>query len=152
MTRSLLFVCLGNICRSPAAEGVARHMAGASELNLEIDSAGTGDWHVGDPPYGPMQSAAKSRGYDLSRLRARQFHEGDFDAFDLILVMDRSNLRNVEALRPPGNATPVELFLDYAPGQPVREVPDPYYTRGFDEALDLIELAGEGLLKKLRKS
>ena len=99
-----------------------------------------------------MQSAAKNRGYDLSRLRARQFHEGDFDAFDLILVMDRSNLRNVETLRPPGNATPVELFLDYAPGQPVREVPDPYYTRGFDEALDLIELAGEGLLRAIEKS
>ncbi|WP_193140598.1 MULTISPECIES: low molecular weight protein-tyrosine-phosphatase [unclassified Meridianimarinicoccus] len=146
MTRSpvrrVLFVCLGNICRSPSAEGVLRALA----PDLEIDSAGTGNWHVGKPPYGPAIRAAKTRGYDLSSLRARQFSHHDFTAFDEILVMDHSNLADVEAQRPSGATTPVRLFLDYAPDQPVREVPDPYYTRDFDEALDLIEVASRGFI------
>lgn len=145
MTTRILFVCLGNICRSPAAEGVLRHHA----PTLEIDSAGTGSWHVGDPPYGPMQAAARARGYDLSDLRARQFKPGDFDAFDLILAMDTDNLRQIEAMRPSGNATPVELFMRYAPGAGFDHVPDPYYTGDFDGALDLIEQASSGLLAAL---
>lgn len=140
--RRVLFVCLGNICRSPSAEAVLRHMA----PDLEIDSAGTGNWHVGDAPYGPAIKAGAARGYDLSPLRARQFRPADYDAFDEILVMDHSNFEDVEAQRPAGNTTPVRLFLDYAPDQPVREVPDPYYTRDFDEALDLIEQASRGFL------
>lgn len=141
----VLFVCLGNICRSPAAEGVFRRMApGAS-----TDSAGTGGWHVGEPPYGPMQAAARARGYDLSDLRARQFRATDFDRFDLILGMDGDNIANMERLRPSGNVTPLRLFTDYAPETGASEVPDPYYTRDFDGALDLIETCARGLLSEI---
>jgi len=145
MTTRILFVCLGNICRSPAAEGVLRSLA----PGLEIDSAGTGDWHVGAPPYGPMQAAALARGHDLSDLRARQFQAQDFKAFDLIVAMDADNLRTIEAMRPAGNVTPVHLFLRYAPQAGVDHVPDPYYTRDFDAALDLIEEAAAGLCEAL---
>lgn len=141
MTTRILFVCLGNICRSPAAEGVFRRIA----PGVETDSAGTSDWHVGDPPYGPMQAAARARGYDLSDLRARQVTGGDFHRFDLILCMDADNVAATEALRPDGNATPVRLLTDFAPQTGATHVPDPYYTRDFDAALDLIETAAEGL-------
>lgn len=104
-----------------------------------IDSAGTGGWHVGDPPYGPMQQAAQRRGIDLSDLRARQFQTADFDRFDLIVAMDRQNLADIERLRPRDNATPVRLMAE-------KDVPDPYYTRDFDGALDLIEEAATSLL------
>lgn len=145
MTTRILFVCLGNICRSPAAEGVMRSFA----PDLELDSAGTSDWHVSDPPYGPMQSAAKSRGFDLSALRARQFQQRDFTDFDLIVAMDKSNRDRIETLRPSGNTTPVTLFAEYAPDWHTSEVPDPYYTRDFDGVLDLIEDAARGLLARL---
>ena len=141
MTTRILFVCLGNICRSPAAEGVFRSMA----PECQIDSAGTGNWHVGDPPYPAMQAAALARGHDLSTQRARQFHAGDFDAFDIIVAMDNDNLRAIEAQRPAGNTTPVRLFMDFAPDAGADRVPDPYYTGDFDEALDLIEQAARGL-------
>jgi protein-tyrosine phosphatase len=136
--KSILFVCLGNICRSPAAEGVVR----ARLPGLVLDSAGTGGWHVGDPPYGPMQAAARVRGYDLSQLRARQFGPADFDTFDLIFAMDAANLRDIEAQRPAGNTTPVESFAALADAQ---EVPDPYYTRDFEGCLDLIEACADAL-------
>lgn len=142
----VLFVCLGNICRSPAAEGVFRSTAG---LAHEIDSAGTADWHVGNPPYGPMRQAASARGVDLSPLRARQFSASDFERFDLIVGMDDSNLANIERLRPAGSDTPVRLFTDYAPERAMTEVPDPYYTRDFDGALDLIEACADGLARAL---
>ena len=141
MTTRILFVCLGNICRSPAAEGVARALL----PGLEIDSAGTSDWHLGEPPYGAMQAAARARGIDLGGLRARQFQPGDFHRFDLILAMDSDNLDEIEALRPTGSDTPVGLFTDYAPETGADHVPDPYYTRDFDAALDLIEAAAKGL-------
>lgn len=137
----VLFVCLGNICRSPAAEGVFREMA----RDVETDSAGTGGWHVGEPPYGPMQAAARARGYDFGDLRARQFTAADFDRFDLIIGMDASNIANMERLRPAGNETPVRLLTDYAPERGMDEVPDPYYTRDFDGVLDLIEACAKGL-------
>lgn len=136
----VLFVCLGNICRSPSAEGVFRNMT-----QHETDSAGTAGWHVGKPPYGPMQEAAARRGYDFSDLRARQFSKSDFAEFDLIIGMDASNLDDIEALRPQGNDTPVRCFTDFAPATGMTEVPDPYYTRDFDGALDLIELCSAGL-------
>ncbi|HKL69777.1 low molecular weight protein-tyrosine-phosphatase [Salibaculum sp.] len=140
MTR-VLFVCLGNICRSPAAEGVVR-----SRLpDLGLDSAGTGGWHVGAPPYGPMQAAARARGHDLSDLRARQFDPSDFEAFELIFAMDAANLRDIEAQRPPGNATRVENFAELAGAA---EVPDPYYTRDFEGCLDLIEACAEALSRR----
>lgn len=136
----VLFVCLGNICRSPSAEGVFREISG-----VETDSAGTAGWHVGKPPYGPMLETASRRGYDFSDLRARQFVAADFDRFDLIIGMDASNLEDIERLRPNGNDTPVRCFTDYAPEAGMIEVPDPYYTRDFDGALDLIEQCATGL-------
>ncbi|EBA13001.1 low molecular weight protein-tyrosine-phosphatase [Roseobacter sp. CCS2] len=131
----VIFVCLGNICRSPAAEGVMRNLA----PDLTLDSAGTGGWHVGDAPYQPMQMAARLRGIDLSGLRARQFTSDDFAQFDLIIAMDRQNKADIERQRPAGNATPVRLMAD-------TDVPDPYYTRDFDGALDIIAVAATRLL------
>ncbi len=139
--RRILFVCLGNICRSPAAEGVVRALAPA----LELDSCGTGGWHVGEAPYAPMQEAARARGYDLSALRARQVSADDFARFDLILYMDGQNLRDVEAMRPKGAEVPVRLFTDFVETGETA-VPDPYYTRDFDGALDLIERCARGLI------
>ncbi|MEQ9261244.1 MAG: low molecular weight protein-tyrosine-phosphatase [Roseovarius sp.] len=147
MTSRILFVCLGNICRSPTAEGVLRALA----PELEIDSCGTSGWHLGEPPYGPMQDAARARGYDLSGLRARRFTPADFERFDLILAMDAQNLSDIEAQRPTGNATPVRLFTDYAPGAGMDHVPDPYYTRDFDGTLDIVETAARGLVAALRQ-
>ncbi|PJI84981.1 protein-tyrosine phosphatase [Yoonia maricola] len=134
----VVFVCLGNICRSPAAEGVMRQLA----PDITLDSAGTGGWHVGDAPYGPMQAAARARGIDLSGLRARQFTSLDFDNFDLIIAMDRQNEADIARLRPAGNETPVQLMAD-------QDVPDPYYTRDFDAALDIIEEAATLMLARI---
>lgn len=145
MTHRILFVCLGNICRSPAAEGVFR----ALMPEARCDSAGTSGWHDGDPPYGPMQAAARARGIDLSDLRARRFVAQDFKRFDLIVVMDEDNRAAVEALRPAGNPAPVRLFTSFAPAAGASHVPDPYYTRDFDGVLDLIQLAAQGLKAEL---
>ncbi len=141
MTHRILFVCLGNICRSPAAEGAFR----ARAPHHATDSAGTSGWHIGDPPYGPMQDAARARGLNLGDLRARKFITADFDRFNLIVGMDDNNIADIEALRPPGNKTPVRLLTDFAPETGADHVPDPYYTRDFDGALDLIETAVNGL-------
>ena len=149
MTR-ILFVCLGNICRSPTAEGIFTEKAKRAGLShLTIDSAGTASWHTGKPPYGPMQTACSKRGYDLSHLRARQFTTQDFDNFDLILVMDQSNFEDIQDLRPTGSTTPVKLFLDYAAETNLTDVPDPYYTRDFNQTIDLVEKAADGLIKNL---
>lgn len=144
MTRSILFVCLGNICRSPSAEGVLRSLAGEA---LTLDSAGTGNWHVGEPPCPPMIEAAARRGVDISGLRARQMRRADFARFDLIIGMDAANIADIERLRPAGDATPVRLFTDYAPETGAREIPDAYYTRDYEGALDLIEHCAAGLLR-----
>lgn len=145
----ILFVCLGNICRSPAAEAVVSAKARKAGLNLIVDSAGTGNWHVGKPPYGPMIAAASARGYDLTGLRARQFAPADFDRFDLIVAMDRDNLSDIEARRPRGAQTPARLMLSWLPGAG-DDVPDPYFTRDFDGALTLIERAAEAMIAALR--
>ncbi len=129
----ILCVCLGNICRSPTAEAVLQ----AALPRAQVDSAGTGNWHVGDPPYGPAQKAALARGYDLSAQRARQVSAQDFHHFDLILAMDSQNLADLAAIRPETGAD-LRLFLDPVGGG---DVPDPYYTRDFEGALDLIERA-----------
>ena len=147
MVNKILFVCLGNICRSPAAEGVYRQI----DPTAITDSAGTSGWHVGDPPYGSMQQAATSRGYDLSDLRARRFTKSDFAAFDLIIAMDDDNVEQIERQRPDNNTTPVHLFTDYAPRSGSSHVPDPYYTRDFGGALDLIEEAASGLKAALAR-
>ncbi|WP_293576817.1 low molecular weight protein-tyrosine-phosphatase [Phaeobacter sp.] len=145
MAERILFVCLGNICRSPAAEGVFRDLC----PQVVTDSAGTAGYHIGAAPYGPIQAAASQRGYDLSDLRARQFIAEDFARFDLILAMDADNLRDIEAQRPSSNTTPVRLFTDYASLPGADHVPDPYYTRDFEGCLDLIEDAAAGLAKTL---
>ena len=146
MTHRILFVCLGNICRSPSAEGAFRVRA----PQHSIDSAGTSGWHIGDPPYGPMQAAARARDIDIGDLRARQFLKEDFDRFDLIIGMDTENIDSIEELRPVGNETPVRLLTDFAPELGADRVPDPYYTRDFDGALDIIEAAVAGLDAYLR--
>lgn len=148
MKPRILFVCLGNICRSPAAEGVFRHLM----PHALIDSAGTSDWHVGAAPYGPMQQAALARGYDLSGLRARQVTSQDFSDFDLIVAMDDANIQALERLRPAGVETRLVLLTAFAPETGMDHVPDPYYTRDFDGALDLIEVASQGLTRHLSQT
>jgi protein-tyrosine phosphatase len=152
---SILMVCMGNICRSPTAEGVLRELARreAPELMLRIDSAGTHDYHVGAPPDPRTLAAASSRGFRLDELRARQIERADFARFDLLLAMDRDNLSRMLRLAPAGSESRARLFLDYAPGQPLREVPDPYYggEADFARVLDLVEAASRGLIASLRE-
>jgi protein-tyrosine phosphatase len=149
----VLFVCLGNICRSPTAEGVLRHKLHAAGLaeRVNVASAGTGDWHVGKAPDRRSQAAALRRGYDLSAQRAQQVSGADFQRYDLILAMDQSNLRNLEALRPVHGTADLDLFLRRYEGV-VDEVPDPYYDgdQGFEQVLDLIERACDRLVVELK--
>ena len=151
----ILFVCLGNICRSPTAEGVLRMLAAreAPELAIEVDSAGTAGYHVGEPPDARTRAAAARRGYSLESLRARVVEPGDFERFDLILAMDEENLRVLQRRAPAHAHERLRLFLEFAPQQDVREVPDPYYggPNGFEEVLDLVEEAARGLLAHLRQ-
>ena len=149
----VLFVCLGNICRSPTAEAVFRHLLAqsASGLAVEVDSAGIGDWHIGEPPDKRAQAAALRRGFDMSRLRARQIVHEDFALFDLILAMDRQNLAELRRRAPVQYRERVRLFLEFAPELATPDVPDPYYggEAGFEEVLDLAEQAARGLLGHL---
>lgn len=149
----ILFVCMGNICRSPTAEGVFRQLARqrAPELSIEIDSAGTHDYHVGEPPDRRAVSAALRRSIDLSDLRARRVHEQDFERFDLILAMDEENLRELRQRATPRHHERIRLMMEYAPQAGRTAVPDPYYggPQGFEEVLDLLEEAAEGLLQEL---
>jgi protein-tyrosine phosphatase len=144
--RSVLFVCTGNICRSPTAEGVLRHQAEKAGIELHIESAGTGRWHIGCAPDERSQKHAKGRGYDLSRLRARQVEPFDFERFDLILAMDRGHLRALERMAPDKHRKKIRLFVAD------RDVPDPYYggPEGFEEVLDLVEAACRDLLQELK--
>lgn len=149
----VLFVCLGNICRSPTAEGVLRQKlrdAGLSE-HIEVASAGTGGWHAGQAPDVRSQQAAKRRGYDLSAQRAQQVSATDFNRYDLILAMDKSNLHDLKKLQPAGASAEVDLFLRRYEA-PKDEVPDPYYDgeHGFEEVLDLVEHACDLLVVELK--
>jgi protein-tyrosine phosphatase len=150
MATRVLFVCMGNICRSPTAEGVFKRLVTNAGLDAEIesDSAGTHDYHIGDPPDGRSQSAARRRGCDLSTLRARQVAHDDFAAFDYVLAMDETNLTALRGLCPANYRERVKLFLEFAPEAGRRDVPDPYYggAQGFEDVLDLVELAAQGLL------
>jgi protein-tyrosine phosphatase len=150
MTTRVLFVCMGNICRSPTAEGVFKRLVTDAGLDAEIesDSAGTHDYHIGDPPDGRSQAAAGRRGYDLSALRARQVALDDFAAFDYVLAMDATNLTALRRLCPSHYRERVKLFLEFAPEAGRRDVPDPHYggAQGFEDVLDLVELAAQGLL------
>lgn len=151
----VLMVCLGNICRSPTAHGVFKQRvenAGLSEF-IEVDSAGTGDWHIGRPPDPRACGAAQIRGYDLTPLRARQVRQDDFESFDYILAMDEENLSNLRALCPPQFQGRLKLFLDFADDAvEYRYVPDPYYgeEEGFQLVLDLVENASDSLLDHIR--
>lgn len=124
---AILFLCLGNICRSPLAEGAARAAFEAAGIVAVLDSAGTGDWHVGRPPDARAQAEARRRGVDISGLRARQLRRADFHAFDLILAADTANLRDARALRPAGATAELKLMLDLVPGREGDSVADPYY-------------------------
>ncbi|MGY4532450.1 protein-tyrosine phosphatase [Pseudomonas sp. TE3786] len=149
----VLFVCLGNICRSPSAEGVFRQQllhAGLDGL-VEVDSAGTGPWHVGKPADSRASAAALQRGYDLSALRGRQVSKADFERFDLILAMDHSNFADLKASQPANSRAELDLYLRrYQLDED--EVPDPYYggADGFEHVLDLLENAGAQLLNEVR--
>lgn len=152
---SVLFVCMGNICRSPTAEVVFRHYvesAGLSERIL-IDSAGTHDYHIGHAPDLRSQQAAEQRGYDMSELRGRQVESQDFERFDYILAMDRANLAILQYLAPRGCKKQVGLLLDFSRYHTEREVPDPYYggAQGFEHVLDMAEDASQGLLQHIRQ-
>jgi len=149
----VLFVCMGNICRSPTAEAVLRKYVQDAQLDsrIAIDSAGTGDWHAGKGPDQRACQAAAKRGYDLSALRARQVTADDFQRFDLILAMDHDNLKRLQALRPADSHGELDLFLRrYKLGTDA--VPDPYYggEDGFEQVLDLIERGAAGLLDEIR--
>jgi low molecular weight protein-tyrosine phosphatase len=154
-THRILFVCLGNICRSPMAEGVFRRTAEeAGLLHLfEIDSAGMGDWHKGQAPDTRAQKAALGRGVDISAQAARKVELEDFEDFDLVLAMDGSNIADLYDIAPHAAREKIRRFLDYAPHLGAQDVPDPYYggEAGFDHALDLIEAAAQGLLAELTK-
>jgi protein-tyrosine phosphatase len=150
----VLFVCMGNICRSPTAEGVFRTYVRrhAPDLAIEIDSAGTHDYHVGEPPDSRAQRAAARRGIDLSGLRARQLDDSDFERFDLILAMDPLNHVTLLDRSAPQFHPRIRLLLEFAPAAGRQDVPDPYYggVSGFEEVLDLVEQASPGLLQEIR--
>jgi protein-tyrosine phosphatase len=151
----VVFVCMGNICRSPTAEAVFRHQVEKAGLEgrITIDSAGTHDYHIGAPPDPRTRQAAQRRGYDMAALRGRQVGVADFSRFDYVLAMDGNNLSILERLRPRGTESHLGLFLEFAGRHREREVPDPYYggEDGFERVLDMVEDAAEGLLKHIRQ-
>lgn len=153
MPKRVLFVCLGNICRSPTAEGVARHYILQRELAgaIEVDSAGTQGYHTGEPPDARAIAAARRRGIDIGELRARRVAAEDFAGFDLILAMDQDNLYHLQRLCPPEHRTKLGLFMHYSQRYEEDEVPDPYFggDAGFERVLDMAEDAVRGLLEEL---
>jgi protein-tyrosine phosphatase len=151
---SVLFVCMGNICRSPTAEGVFRHLVRQAQLEdrVHTDSAGTHAYHVGNPPDARAQATAERRGIELHDLRARRVVEEDFDVFDYVLAMDQENYQILSTICPPGYETRLRMFMEFAPHLNVPEVPDPYYggTSGFERVFDMVEEAARGLLEDIR--
>jgi len=151
----VLFVCLGNICRSPTAEGIFRQLVEDQNLSerIEADSAGTHAYHVGEPPDARAQAAAARRGVDLSVLRGRLATRQDIEEFDYILAMDRGNLDALLSITPSGMDHKVKLLMEFAPNARAQDVPDPYYggTAGFDQVIDMLEEAAQGLLEELRR-
>lgn len=152
-TISVLFVCMGNICRSPTAEGVFRHLVTDSGLDehVHIDSAGTHAYHVGEPPDRRARAAAERRGISLEDIQARRVQPDDFERFSYIIAMDQDNLAILEEQSEGAHREKLRLFLEFSSG-PEKEVPDPYYggATGFERVLDLVEDAGRGLLEELR--
>ncbi|BAE49673.1 low molecular weight protein-tyrosine-phosphatase [Paramagnetospirillum magneticum] len=151
----VLFVCTGNICRSPTADGVFRALVAAEGLaeRIGVDSAGTHAYHVGEPPDSRSAEAARRRGYELQDLRARQLKKSDFEEFDLLLAMDRGHLDLMARACPPERRDRLALFLSFAPQLGLKDVPDPYYGQGggFERVLDMIEAGSAGLLAHIRE-
>jgi len=149
---SVLFVCMGNICRSPTAEGVFRHLVAEADLAdaIRVDSAGTHAYHVGEPPDRRASEAALRRGFTMSDIRARRVTDSDFEEFDFIIAMDRANAAALEERAPEQHRSKLRLFLEFSQRNEA-EVPDPYYggTAGFENVLDLVEDASRGLLEML---
>ena len=156
MTVNVMFVCLGNICRSPTAHGLfaARVQEAGLQNRILVSSAGTGGWHVGSPPDARSVQAARQRGIDLSHLRARQVKASDFAEQDYILAMDRQNLADLRSLKPAHYSGSLDLFLTFGDSPHHVEVPDPYYggEEGFRLVLDLIDAASDGLLEHIRRT
>ncbi|MCK7576381.1 MAG: low molecular weight phosphotyrosine protein phosphatase [Chromatiales bacterium] len=150
----ILFVCMGNICRSPTAHGVFRRLVIDEGLShrIEIDSAGTHAYHIGEPPDRRARDTARMRGIDIGDLRARLAEPDDFVHFHYVLAMDRDNYENLARLCPNGMEDRLRLFMDFAPELGIREVPDPYYggQRGFEQVFDMVESAARGLLLDIR--
>lgn len=155
MTYRVLLVCMGNICRSPTAEGVIRQFIKINHLGdkVEVDSAGTHGYHVGEAPDSRTQRAAAVRGYNLSQLRARKVARQDLEYFDLILAMDRSNLDNLQRMASPDQLAKIRLFMEFSKNFDDDEVPDPFYGlgHGFDLVLDMVEDAAQGLIEDIRR-
>ncbi len=151
----VLFVCLGNICRSPTAHGVfSRQVVDAGLANqIEVDSAGTSGWHINAEPDSRSSTEAAARGYDLSFVRSRKITSDDFDDCDLILAMDNENLRDLESECPHEHRQKLKLFLDFSGDLKTREVPDPYYggDEGFTRVLELVEFGGQALLQHIQE-
>lgn len=151
----VLFVCMGNICRSPTAHGVFRALVeqeGLAEV-IEIDSAGTHAYHVGSEPDRRAQETARRRGIDLSDLVARRVEGVDFESFDYVVAMDQDNFMSLSAICPDQHVDKIHMFMDFAPAMRTREVPDPYYggASGFERVFDLVQAAAEGLLAEIRR-
>ncbi len=151
----ILFVCMGNICRSPMAEGYFRHLLAtrAAHLDITTDSAGTHHYHAGSPPDPRAQEAALRRGMDISKLAARNVVAADFDRFDYVVAMDQENVANLLELADPAQHDKVHLFMDFSSSHTGEDVPDPYYggRTGFERVLDLIEKAADGLLEEVER-
>ena len=151
---SVLFVCMGNICRSPTAHGVFQALVDKNGLGeiIFVDSAGTHSYHIGSTPDPRSQHTARSRGVDLSRLRARQFQSKDFLDFDYLIAMDRSNFSQMAAIKPDEACARLDLMLDYSSRYDQKEVPDPYFgDDGFELVFDMVDEASEGLLRHIRE-
>ncbi|MEE4639325.1 MAG: low molecular weight protein-tyrosine-phosphatase [Wenzhouxiangella sp.] len=149
--KSILFVCLGNICRSPTAKAVFDHKLAGAEIDIFTDSAGTGDWHIGHPPDPRSQAFARRWGVDMSTQRARQVCLEDFARFDRIYAMDRSNLAELQRLAPDRAAHRLDLVMNLAPDYGLDEVPDPYYggDDGFQRVIDMLDTAADRLIAEL---
>lgn len=149
--QSILFICMGNICRSPSAEAVFRHKAAEQGLNFKIDSAGTIGSHAREKPDHRAQKAGMARGYSFDKIKARKVSVKDFETFDLILAMDNHNVRELNKIAPQHLQEKIHLFLDFSVNHDEQEVPDPYYggAKGFQYVIDLVEDASDGLLKQL---
>ena len=151
MPASVLFVCLGNICRSPLAEGAFRREAERLGIEVQADSAGTGDWHIGRPPDPRAAAAARRNGVDIAHLRARQVSSEDFHRFHHIIALDRENLSHLQAMQPPGSRAQLSLLLDHVEGRAGQAVADPYYgaQERFDSAWADVQAGARALARKL---